>query len=186
MPKKVQQAILEYSVRKVMKAKHQLIEAFQKKYGYNILIETGTFLGDMVEAQRNNFRKIYSIELQHDLAEKAKARFMKMDHVKILQGDSSKLLREILDEVNEPAIFWLDAHYSGGLTARGEKDCPIYAEVDAIFEKNMDHILLIDDARYFTGEGDYPKINDLTAYIQKKDARYNVDVANDVIRYVVG
>ncbi len=185
MPKKVQQAILEYSVRKVMKAKQQLIETFQKKYGYNVLIETGTFLGDMVEAQKDNFKKIYSIELQQDLAEKAKARFLKMNHIRILQGDSSKLLGEILSEVNEPAIFWLDAHYSGGLTARGEKDCPIYAEVDAIFKKNLNHILLIDDAKYFTGEGDYPKIDDLTVYIQKKDERYKVEVEGNVIRYII-
>ena len=185
LPKKIQQAILEFSVSRVMRIKKSVIEAFQKKYGYNVLIETGTFLGDMVEAQSNNFKKIYSIELQHKFAEKARERFKNKEHITILQGDSSKLLRVILSEINEPVIFWLDAHYSGGLTARGEKDCPIYAELDAIFESKFDHVLLIDDARYFNGSGDYPKIESLTEFVQTKDKRYKFAVGDDVIRYSV-
>ena len=185
LPRSFQQKILQYNIQKMMKGKQGIIEEYQKKYGCNILIETGTFLGDMVEAQQNNFKKIYSIELQNDLAEKARQRFLHTEHIKILQGDSGKLLRKILAEIDEPAIFWLDAHYSGGITAKGDKDCPIYEELDAIFEKNSNHILLIDDARYFNGEGDYPDINSLTEYIRSKDARYKMLVKDDVIRFMI-
>ena len=185
LPKNFQQAILKYSIKGDSKIKQYTIEEFQKKYGYSILIETGTFLGDMVEAQRNNFKRIFSIELQHALAEKARERFRDVDHIKILQGDSGNLLRTILKEVNEPAIFWLDAHYSGGLTAKGDKECPIYQEIDAIFATRENHLLLIDDARLFNGEGDYPTIDQLTKYIQDKDPRYKVSVDNDIIIYAV-
>ena len=185
LPKNFQQAILKYSIKGDSKIKQYTIEEFQKKYGYSILIETGTFLGDMVEAQRNNFKRIFSIELQHALAEKARERFRDVDHIKILQGDSGNLLRTILKEVNEPAIFWLDAHYSGGLTAKGDKECPIYQEIDAIFATRENHLLLIDDARLFTGEGDYPTIDQLTKYIQDKDPRYKVSVDNDIIICVI-
>jgi hypothetical protein len=185
LPKNFQQAILKYSIKGDSKIKQNVIESFQKKYSYNVLIETGTFLGDMVEAQRSNFKKIFSIELQHDLAEKAKERFKDMDHIRILEGDSGRLLKTILIEVKEPAIFWLDAHYSGGLTARGESECPIYQEIDAIFATKENHLLLIDDARLFNGEGDYPTIDQLTKYIQDKDPRYKVSVDNDIIRYVI-
>jgi len=185
LPKSFQQRILTYRIKKGMKIKQSTIEEFQKKYGYNVLIETGTFLGDMVEAQRNNFKRIFSIELQYDLAEKARERFKEMRHVKILQGDSGGLLKTILTEVKEPAIFWLDAHYSGGLTAKGDKECPIYEEIDAIFATKENHVLLIDDARYFNGKGDYPTIDQLTKYIRDRDPRYKVAVENDIIRYVI-
>ena len=185
LPKNFQQIILKYSIIGDSKSKQGIVERFQKEYGYNVLIETGTFLGDMVEAQRNNFKRIFSIELQSDFAEKARERFKDVGHIKILQGDSGRLLKTILTEIKEPAIFWLDAHYSGGLTAKGDKECPIYEEIDAIFATKENHVLLIDDARYFNGQGDYPAIDQLTRYIRDKDPRYKVSVDNDIIRYVI-
>jgi hypothetical protein len=185
LPKNFQQIILKYSIKGDSKSKQRIVERFQKEYGYNVLIETGTFLGDMVEAQQNNFKKIFSIELQHDFAEKAKERFKGMGHIRILEGDSGRLLETILSEIREPAIFWLDAHYSGGLTARGDNECPIFQEIDAIFATKEKHLLLIDDARLFSGTGDYPTIDQLTKYILDKDPRYKVSVDNDVIEYVI-
>jgi len=185
LPKNFQQIILKYSIKGDSKSKQRIVERFQKEYGYNVLIETGTFLGDMVEAQQNNFKKIFSIELQHGLAEKAKERFKGMGHIRILEGDSGRLLETILSEIREPAIFWLDAHYSGGLTARGDNECPIFQEIDAIFATKEKHLLLIDDARLFSGTGDYPTIDQLTKYILDKDSRYKVSVDNDIIKYVI-
>jgi hypothetical protein len=44
-------------------------------------------------------------------------------------------------------MFWLDRHYSGGFTAKGEKDCPIIEELDAISNgSHLKHSILIDDA----------------------------------------
>jgi hypothetical protein len=185
LPKNFQHTILKYSIKGDSKIKQYVITSLQQEYGYDVLIETGTFLGDMVEAQRSNFKKIFSIELQHDLAEKAKERFKDVSHIKILEGDSGRLLKAILMDVKEPAIFWLDAHYSGGLTARGNSECPIYQEIDAIFTTKENHLLLIDDARLFNGKGDYPTIDQLTKYIQDKDPRYKVTVDSDIIRYVI-
>jgi hypothetical protein len=166
--------------------KQMLIKEYKDKYGYSVLVETGTFKGDMVEAQKKRFRKIFSIELGADLYEKAVRRFKKDKNVKILQGDSGIILPEVMLELNEPAIFFLDGHYSSGITAKGEKDCPIYGELDAIFNStDYDHVLLIDDARCFVGQGDYPTINELTEYIRSKNNKYQVEVKHDVIRYVI-
>src|SRR5688572_14084116 len=57
--------------------KQVMIENYQKQSGFKTLVETGTFLGEMVEAQRNNFEKIYSIELSEKLWQKASKRFAK-------------------------------------------------------------------------------------------------------------
>ena len=167
-------------------AKQRAIAEYQDKYKYEVLVETGTFLGDMVEAQKKRFRNIFSIELDVDLFNKAKRRFRNNKNITIVQGDSGKVLPQILSEINEPAIFWLDGHYSAGITAKGDKECPIFEELDAIFNsKNFDHILLIDDARCFIGQGDYPTIAQLTDYIKNKNGKYHVEVKHDIIRFVI-
>jgi len=58
--------------------------------------------------------------------------------------------------------------------------------LDSIFNsKEFNHILLIDDARCFIGEGDYPTIDQLTEYVRSKNENYKVEVKNDIIRYVI-
>jgi hypothetical protein len=167
--------------------KQQVIASYQQKYRHDILVETGTYMGDMVEAQKRRFRKIYSIELGEDLYNAAAQRFSRHSHITILHGDSGRVLPRVMKEITGPAIFWLDGHYSAGVTAKGEKDCPIYEELDAILAgEDKGHILLIDDARCFNGEGDYPTIAALTNYIHNKSKNYNVEVGDDVIRFVPG
>jgi len=166
--------------------KQKAIREYKDKYNYNVLVETGTYLGDMVEAQKSNFDRLFSIELGADLFKNAKKRFKDDKNVILELGDSGKVLRKVLQQIDEPAIFWLDGHYSAGITAKGDKECPIFEELDSIFDsKNLNHVLLIDDARCFVGEGDYPTIEKLTEYVKSKDARYNVEVKHDIIRYSI-
>ncbi len=165
--------------------KQLAISSYQETYGYNTLIETGTYKGDMVEAQKSKFQKIISIELGVKLFNKAKRRFKGDKNVTIVQGDSGKMLPEVVKDLKEPAIFWLDGHYSDGITAKGDKECPILEELDSIFKaKNLNHIILVDDARLFVGVGDYPTIEELTTRIKTKNPRYEVEVKDDIIRYV--
>ncbi len=166
--------------------KQLVIKEYQDRMQYNILVETGTYLGQMIEAQKTTFEKIFSIELSQKLFEKAVKRFKKDTNVTIVQGDSGKVLGKVLKEISEPVIFWLDGHYSAGVTAKGDKDCPIFEELDAIFNENkLNHVLLIDDARHFIGKGDYPKIEEITNHIQKYNPKYKIEVKHDIIRYVV-
>jgi hypothetical protein len=45
--------------------------------------------------------------------------------------------------------------------------------------------LLIDDARCFNGEGDYPTINELKGYIKDKNENYKLEVKDDIICFTV-
>lgn len=167
--------------------KQLAIAAYQKQYGYQTLVETGTFMGEMVEAQKKNFKEIISIEIGDKLFEQAKKRFKGDKNIRLIHGDSGKMLPQAVKTLKAPAIFWLDGHYSNGITAMGDTECPVFEELDAIFNNdNLDHILLIDDARCFTGENDYPTIEKLTEYVRRKKPLYNVEVKNDIIRYVPG
>lgn len=157
---------------------------YQRKSGYTTLIETGTYMGEMVEAQKARFKKIFSIELGVDLFNQARKRFVNDKHISIIKGDSGKMLSVVMRNVIDPAIFWLDGHYSGEHTAKGEKECPIFEELNAIFDhRKLNHILLIDDARCFTGEGDYPEVDELAEFVKKKNKRYQINVKHDIIRF---
>jgi len=165
--------------------KQKAIREYKEKYGYRVFVETGTYMGDMVEALKNEFKKVISIELSEELYSQAVERFIKDMNVEIINGDSGLILSNIIEKINEPAIFWLDGHYSGGITAKGEKVCPIYEELNAILEqKHFKHIILIDDARLFGVNKEYPDIDSLTAFIKQTGAIYHVDVKHDIIRYL--
>lgn len=166
--------------------KQSTIAEYQQKYGCEILVETGTYRGDMVEAQKKRFKKVISIELGVELHRKAQKRFRNDKNVVLVQGDSGKMLSTIMKDINEPVLFWLDGHYSEWVTAKGDKDVPIYEELDAIFaDKNFNHVLLIDDARTFNGEGDYPTVEKLGEYIKTKNPKYTIEVKYDIIRSVI-
>jgi len=146
----------------------------------NVLVETGTYLGDMVWAQKDYFQKIYSIELSEELFHKAKKRFSNNNNVELIQGDSSEKINEIVSKITEPVLFWLDGHYSGGITAKGKTICPIYGELAHVFNSPYSHVILIDDARLFTGKDDYPTQHDLGNFVSANSA-YKMKVENDII-----
>ncbi len=92
---------------------------------------------------------------------------------------------QIIPTITENTILWLDGHYSEGFTAKGDKETPIYGELEAIFNNNsLPYVLLIDDARLFTGEGDFPTIEDLSDFIKKRAQSYEILVKDDIIRTV--
>jgi hypothetical protein len=150
--------------------------------GADVLIETGTYLGDTLYATRNFFTRIVSIELDRTLAENAVRRFERFPHISILQGDSAALLPGIIKELTGPALFWLDAHYSGHITARSDKDTPIEAELASVAQSPHRHVILIDDARCFDGTHDYPTIEKLHTTAARLFPRHTFTVTEDIIR----
>ena len=156
-----------------------MIKNFAQNFNTPILIETGTYLGDMVHAMRKSFTRIISFELDPTLAAQAQQRFANDNHIEIMQGDSGKLLGDYLKKINDPCLFWLDGHYSGGITAKGSLETPIKNELTAILSHPVDaHVILIDDARCFTGENDYPTLEELKTFVAGR--RFSVE--HDVIR----
>lgn len=166
------------------KFKQMIIHEYAKKYNCTILVETGTYEGDMIDAQKLYFKKLYSIELAQGLWEKAVQRFKHYSHISILQGDSAVVLQQLVPKLEARSLFWLDGHYCGGRTAMGNIECPIYEELKAVFSNNQEHVVLIDDARLFVGKRDYPTMTELTKFIKNMNKDYIVSFKDDIIRVI--
>lgn len=162
--------------------KQNNIRKYQEGYQFKVFVETGTFLGDMVEAQKNQFDRVISIELGKELYEKAVLRFQNDPQVTLLQGDSGTLLKDVVSELDEAALFWLDGHYSAGITAKSDKNTPVVEELITIFNSPLAHGILIDDARHFIGKEDYPSIDEIAFLVKEYSPSRKVEVADDIIR----
>ena len=163
--------------------KQEILKYYVDRYHLKVFIETGTYYGEMVEAMMDQFESIFSIELSPKFANLAKRRFRGKKKVVIIQGDSSVEIGKIVNQIKQPALFWLDGHFSQGDTAKGEKVTPIFEELDCIFKAvgEIENVILIDDARLFGLDPDYPSLDEVFAYVKsKKDL--DILVQEDVIR----
>lgn len=167
-------------------AKREMLLDYKQRHGLQVLVETGTFKGDTVEAMRGEFRKVYSIELAEKFYTEAKQRFAGVANVELHQGDSGKVMPQIVAKLDAPALFWLDGHYSGGDTAQGDLNCPVWGELEAIFSPEMKQpfVVLIDDARCFrhVGAVDYPAVSDIEKWVAERRPDLGIEVAMDCIR----
>jgi len=166
--------------------KKRLVLEYAKRYRLSTLVETGTYMGDMVEACRRRFNAVFSIEIDTTLYQQAKERFRSHAHVTIVQGDSAEVLPGILEKVKEPCLFWLDGHYSGGVTGKGERETPIDSELRHIRRHGRRDVILIDDARCFIGANDYPTIEELRTRVEELWPGHRFEIADDIIRIVPG
>lgn len=147
-----------------------------------LFVETGTFRGDMLEAQRRNFRKLISIELSEVLYEAASKKFSDCPQIQLHQGDSGVKLQEVAAGFQEPALFWLDAHYSGGVTAGGGEQAPILKELATIAARRQpSDVILIDDARLFGLKKAYPKQGVVKEFVARHLPQHSFSIQTDVI-----
>lgn len=162
--------------------KARTLATLGKRYGLRTFIETGTYLGQTVNSLKNKFKEIHSIEISEKLFNRANKVFQKFNHVHIHQGDSATVLPRVLAELKEPALFWLDGHYSGGLTEKGALETPINQELESIFAHPIkSHVILIDDARCFVGKDDYPTLDELKSHVARLKPDAKIQVRNDMI-----
>jgi hypothetical protein len=163
--------------------KRRVLRRFATEYALNTMIETGTLTAEMDLALKDHFKRIITIELSSELHAAAHKRLARYPHIECLQGDSSIVLPRVLADIHEPCLFWLDAHYSSGPTARGDIDTPISAELNAVLNHEVrNHVVLIDDARHFDGTHDYPRVAELKESVAQTRPDLLFAVEDDIIR----
>lgn len=199
LPKKIYLQYISYRVRKyIIKKwiaddypippphviKQKIVKEYANKHKIDVLVETGTYMGEMILAQIKNFKSIYSIEISPELHRKANELFVNQKKVECFLGDSSDILGSLLYDINKPVLFWLDGHYSEGITSKGKLNTPILKELELILDHRLaqKHVILIDDARCFDGTNDYPTINNIIDILKTKTNNYSLCLKYDIIR----
>lgn len=143
------------------RAKHQLIRETALTHGLKILVETGTYTGETSWAMRHEFERIETIELEPTLAALARVRFRRTPSVRLHEGDSAVVLEQIVASLEQPALFWLDAHPCTDRAASGTA-IPLVRELATIAAHRVKgHVMLIDDLRLMSGADGYPSLDDL-------------------------
>ncbi len=163
--------------------KMRTIKLYAARFSLENLVETGTYRGGTLYSCRRVFKRLYSVELSKDLYEQARRLLARFPQIALLHGDSSSTLPSILRDIDRPSLFWLDAHYSGGATARGELETPVLQELHHILAHPVPgHVVLVDDARLFVGKEGYPRIEELERYVLAKRPDWTFEVRDDIIR----
>lgn len=148
-----------------------------------IWVETGTYKGDTAALLAQNSSKVYTIEPAQQLFEDAKKRFASTPNVEVIQGISEEIFPQLIPRLSGQVNFWLDGHYSTGVTFQGPTDCPLVEEL-ACIEANLRNFsrvaVLIDDIRYcinpashqFSG---YPKLDVLVDWARKNGLEWHIE-----------
>lgn len=179
-----QEATLSLKIPKIpWHLTNNFLEYLKKIFYITFFVETGTAGGETAFVASSVFDEVYTVELSEELFAAAKNKFKTQNNMHFYQGNSPLFLQTIIPQVQGKILFWLDAHYSGGKTARGDKDTPIFEELDAIKNSNChDAIIMIDDLRFFYAKnGSYPPFEELIKHIVSINPTYQIVAMGDIL-----
>jgi hypothetical protein len=152
-------------------------------------IETGTYLAATASWAAQHFDRVISIEADRELYDAARKRLASHANVDLRLGRSQDVLATLIPKLSQPALIWLDAHWCGGdvAVAGDDQECPLLEEIAAIDAGMIQHLILIDDARFFLNPPPPPHKREhwpsLGAVIEQLRAKYDsyICVTDDVI-----
>ena len=180
----LQRNMAEWKKRDYLENSPQLVkEKVLLKYGIKDAgwVETGTYTGTTTKYLSELFPHVYTIEPEPKLYASACKRF-EGKNVTLFNNVSEEVFPSLLPTLTGNMNFWLDGHYSAGITFKGAKDCPVEDELNAI-EKNFDNFsrlsILIDDVRCFlptnSEYSDYPSIDYLVDWARRMNLRWRIE-----------
>ena len=168
---------------------HDLVLKLKRNFNISTFIESGTYQGQTALWAAQHFEKVYTIEKSIELYERVSAQYNNLHNVNFLFGDTRAVLKDIVPKQQCASIYWLDAHWSGGITY-GEKDeCPLIRELEIINANSnfTEQFILIDDARLFLkppppphNGNEWPDINQVIKTLTFNKNRYTA-INEDVI-----
>ena len=142
---------------------------------YRIAVETGTLFGDSALKLNRYFPEVYTIEINRGLFEKAVTLLKNHTGIKVLFGDSQVVLKELVQKLQGPCLFYLDAHFSGdrstdwkasrwkgykvdtgfaGDRPTAENQVPLFKEIQLIHDfMKSECVIYIDDIDKFDESG---------------------------------
>jgi len=150
-------------------------------------VETGTYRGRGARRLAAVFDSVVTIELSAELHASARERLRDLPHVRAVHGHSVDWLSDLPDPAI-PTLWFLDGHWSGGVTAGEDDECPILAEIAGLGRGHVDDVIVIDDARLFIAPpppphdpAQWPSLQQLTAALRAVKPDHHVAVLDDQI-----
>jgi Ribosomal RNA adenine dimethylase len=162
--------------------KFRAIASTKEKVNAKNFIETGTYLGVTTRRCAPHFDRVYTIELDSELAKKASEFLRPKQNVKVLQGDALDILPTILSQDIDDILVFLDGHFSGGVTACGDMPEPAIEEIKILSQsKSKLAGIIIDDFRLFGTEPGFPSKSSLFKAIEEYLPEFAVTVSLDQV-----
>lgn len=145
-------------------------------------VETGTYLGQTTKFLSKSAKQVFSIEPEPKLFRAAASFFKSYANVEILNGTSEEVLPTLLPRILGTVNFWLDGHYSAGVTFKGQQETPVLDELRAI-DQNLGRFervcVLIDDLRCFDPEvpayTSYPSLDALVDWARRNNLKWHIE-----------
>lgn len=167
---------------------HTLVLELARRCDVRHFIECGTFLGNTALWAAGHFPRVTTVERSHTLYEQARDSHRNVRNLEFRLGDSRTVLGELVPTLTAPAMFWLDSHWSGGVTSGENDECPLLDEIRIINASPHTHFVLIDDARLFLSPPpephrieQWPAIDTVMFELCARRDRYYTVVFEDVI-----
>ncbi len=167
-----------------------LADVLKSSLGLEAFVETGTFRGETVDALKDKFESIYTIELSPEYYAEAVSKFEGDDHINVLHGDSSQELKRVAGDLQDTAtLYFLDAHWCVAENTASElSQCPLLAELGAVGALNESSVIIIDDARLFLAPpltphetSHWPTLDEIIIQLRDLSSSHLIMVLNDNI-----
>jgi hypothetical protein len=153
--------------------KRGLLRRVQTLYKLPYFVETGTFQGSTPKSLHSLFERLWTIELDDSLFERTRRRLKAYPNVVCLHGDGKEELKKVIPLLDGPAPFWLDGHYSGLGTAKGEISAPLLEELSIVMQSPIKgHVIAIDDMSDFCQRERNTPLSKIMAALEQLDPNY--------------
>ena len=137
--------------------------SLRDKFRLKAFVETGLGQGTSALWACQHFDMVVSIEADGELVDKFRANYPNSNAM-IVHGDSAIEMIEVVNRLDIPALFWLDAHT--------DDYTPVLAELAAINMSPLPHVIMIDDWRLFGALPRWPSKEKVIVWATSNGRRY--------------
>jgi hypothetical protein len=125
------------------KRRQEIFNRLDAILAFDVLIETGAYIGTTTEMLAGLGRPVYSCELNPSCFLRSAVRLSELKNVKLYNKDSRIFLKELFEQEsgwNMP-FFYLDAHFGGA-------DLPLAEEISLIVSTFSEFVICVDDFKH--------------------------------------
>ena len=109
----------------------------KKKFNIVNAVETGSCTFSTTKWLGENFENVFTFEHNKDFYDEYIGKISDLPNIKSFNTKSVEGLNLIIDELNGPTVFYLDAHW--------DNECPINEEIEVISNYKFPHVIVIHD-----------------------------------------